>query len=75
MDQIASQRAPLTWKSEVNIFNLIDNEKTKEWFKYITSGIIYNIYGVEAMLNGGADFDFDIVATTDNKTIINGKYN
>ena len=75
VDQIASQRAPITWKSEVNIFNLIDNEKTKEWFKYITSGIIYNIYGVEAMLNGGADFDFDIVATTDNKTIINGKYN
>lgn len=72
--QIASQRAPLTWKSEVNVFSLVNNPNTQKWFNHITSGIVYNIYGVEAMLNGGADFDYDLVATTNNKCIINGKF-
>lgn len=73
--KIVSQRAPLTWKSEVIIFNLLKNEMTDEWFKYLTTGIVFNLYGVEAMLSSGCDFDTDEVATTDNKALIGGKFN
>lgn len=74
IDKIASQRAPLTWKSEVVIFELLQNEMTDKWYKYLTSGLVFNIYGVEAMLSGGADFDTDECATTSNIYLINSRF-
>lgn len=44
-------RSPLTWRSEVNKLNLKSNDQTSEWYQYLTSGIIYNIWGTDCMLH------------------------
>lgn len=67
-------RSPLTWRSEVNKLNFIKNSKTEEWYKYIYSGIIYNVWGCDCMLHADSDFDGDIVFTTDNPVFINKKH-
>jgi hypothetical protein len=43
-------RSPLTWRSEVNKLNFIQNEQTEEWFQYINSGVIYNVWGSDCMI-------------------------
>ena len=53
--QVAGMRAPLTWRSEVNLLNLKQNEETEEWYKYQTNTIIYNVFGVDTMLHAGSD--------------------
>jgi hypothetical protein len=74
VDTVVAMRSPLTWRSEVNKLNLIDNDKTKEFYKYIQSGIVYNVHGLDTMLAADSDFDFDIVMTTDSKEFIDGCY-
>ena len=51
-------RSPLTWRSEVNELHFIKNEKTEEWYQYLGSGTIYNVFGVDCMLHADSDFDF-----------------
>jgi hypothetical protein len=48
---IGALRAPLTWRSEVNKLSLIKNDETEHWYKYLTSGIIYNVHGVDCMIH------------------------
>lgn len=48
-------RSPLTFKSEVNLLNLKNNEILKKWYGNISSGVIYNVHGVDCMLHGGSD--------------------
>lgn len=68
--KVASMRAPLTWRSEINVLNLKDTLETREWYKYIRCGAIYNVHGVDDMLAGGSDKDGDLVCLTDQKEII-----
>ena len=70
--KVASLRSPLTWKSEINVLDLKKNEKVDYWYKYLTTGIIYNIFDESVMLHSGCDFDGDITCTTNNQEIING---
>mgnify|MGYP000908870873 FL=1 len=74
VDKVVGMRSPLTWRSEINNLILVKNEKTEEWFKYLNSGIVYNMHGVDCMLHADSDFDFDIVCTTDNKDFVNNTY-
>ena len=53
--QVAGMRAPLTWRSEVNLLNLKQNEETEEWYKYQTNTIIYNVFRVDTMLHTVSD--------------------
>jgi hypothetical protein len=69
---LASGRSPLTWKSELNILHLKDNEYTSEWFGHIHSGVIFNIHGVDTMLMADGDFDYDICFSTSQKEFIEG---
>jgi len=71
IDKVAAMRSPLTWRSEVNILNL---KKYNKWYKYITSGIIYNVHGCDCMIAADSDYDFDIVCTTCTSEVINGAY-
>lgn len=64
-------RAPLTWKSEVNVLNFVENHKTQEWYEHINSGIIYNVHGCDTMLHADSDVDGDIVCTIDQPELIN----
>jgi hypothetical protein len=72
--KVAALRAPLTWRSEINILNLIANEKTQKWYKYIKTGIIYNVHGFDNMLQADSDYDGDIIMTTNNEQVINNAY-
>lgn len=72
--QVNGMRSPLTYKSEHVILNLRKDEETEKWYRYCELGIILNYHGHEVVNFGGADVDFDILATTSNKEIINGVY-
>lgn len=70
VDTVVAMRAPLTWRSESNILHLQNNDTINEWFKYIDSGIVYNVWGCDCMLHADSDFDGDLVFTTDNEVMI-----
>jgi hypothetical protein len=63
-------RSPMVDFHEHNILNFISNDDIKEWYKYIRSGIIYNIWGVDTIRHSDSDWDYDIVFTTDNEVIL-----
>ncbi len=71
---VIAMRSPLTWRSEVNKLNLVNNELTEKWFKYLKSGIVYNVWGCDCIIHADSDFDGDIVATTDNPVFLRCRY-
>lgn len=70
VDTIVAMRSPLTWNAEVNQLNLKNNDRHKEWYRYMTSGIILPIGGNDNMLFSGADHDGDGVISTDNEIFL-----
>ena len=58
VDIVAGMRSPLTWRSEVNKMPLIKTDETEEWYKYLYSGIVYNVFGADTLIHAGSDFDF-----------------
>jgi hypothetical protein len=73
-NKIAAMRAPLTWRSEVNILNLKSNSKTEEWYQHLDNCLIYNVFGLDNLIHGGSDEDGDIVCITNNQQVIEGAY-
>lgn len=59
VDKVVAMRAPLTYSSEANLLNLQNNDKVNEWYKYLYSGIVYNVWGIDTMLAADSDFDGD----------------
>ena len=55
VNKIAGMRSPLTWKSECCTFNLKNNDKISEWYKYLDKCIIFPTNGMDMALLGGAD--------------------
>lgn len=72
--QVDAMRSPLTYMSEHIILDLQKDEETEKWYRYCKLGIILNYHGHETFNFAGSDFDFDILATTSNKTMIKGVY-
>lgn len=72
--KVVASRSPLTYRSEHVLLNLIKNEATEKWYKYCYSGIILNAHGNETDRFAGSDFDYDIIATTSDKSVIKGVY-
>lgn len=70
--KVVAMRSPLTYKTEAHLLQLDNTDECKDWYSYLTSGVVYNVWGVDCLLEAGADYDFDIVATTDNKYFIKG---
>lgn len=71
-NRVVAMRSPLTYKTEAHILNLKNTEECQKWYEYLTSGVVYNIWGVDCLLEAGADYDYDIVATTDNEYFLKG---
>lgn len=71
---VDSMRAPLTFRSEHLKLNLVKRDLTEKWYKYCYTGILVNVFGKETVHWSGSDFDYDILATTSNETIIKGVY-
>ena len=55
VNKVAAMRAPLTWRSEVNVVNIKQSPETDEWYSNLYSGLVYNIYGVDCMLQADSD--------------------
>ena len=72
VEKVVAMRSPLTYKTEAHLLCLDNTEQCKDWYSYLTSGVVYNVWGVDCLLEAGADYDFDIVATTDNKYFLKG---
>lgn len=74
VSEVDTMRSPLTYRSEHVVAKLIQNEDTEKWYRYCKLGFIVNWYGHECCNWGGSDFDFDIIATTSDPTMIKGVY-
>lgn len=55
VDKVVAMRAPLTYSSEVNTLHLQNNDKVNEWYKYLYSGIVYNVWGMDTILAADSD--------------------
>ncbi|MCA1021625.1 RNA dependent RNA polymerase [Halobacillus litoralis] len=71
---VNSMRSPLTYRSEHVLLNLVDNSEANYWYRHNYTGIIVNIHGHETMNWAGSDFDYDIIATTSDKTVISSVF-
>lgn len=72
--KIAAMRAPLTWRSEVNILSLKNTLLIEKWYKYMGNSVIYNVFGLDCLIAGGSDYDGDIVCVTDNDVVVEGAF-
>lgn len=70
--QVVAMRSPLTWRSEAHILNLKNSENMRKWYRYLSSGIVYNVWGCDCMLEADADFDLDCTCTTNNEIFLKG---
>ena len=50
VDKVAACRAPLTFVSEVNILNFKNSKKMQEYYKYLNTGIVYNVQKIQCYL-------------------------
>lgn len=73
-NEIIGMRSPLTWRAEVNKMPLKYTNEMQKWYKYIPNGIILNMWGNDRDIYSGADFDGDILATTDNSIFLKCRY-
>lgn len=71
---VNSMRSPLTYRSEHVLLNLQDTEELNKWYRHSYTGIIVNVHGSETMRWAGSDWDYDIIATTSDPTVIKGVY-
>jgi len=74
IEKVVAMRAPLTWRSEVNVLDLKNDDNLCEWYKYITSGIILNVHGNDFMLFADADADGDLLVTTSEPQMIDNVF-
>ncbi len=65
-------RSPMTHYSEHNILHFKKNKDTDYYYSYLNSGIILNIWGDDCMRFADADFDGDILMTTNNPYFLKG---
>jgi hypothetical protein len=52
---IAGLRAPLVYRSEINILKLVNNNEINKWYKYLNNCLVINVFGVDNMIFGGSD--------------------
>lgn len=68
-------RSPMIDQHEHNPMTVVaDNTDANYWFRYITSGIIYNTWDTSCFRHEDSDYDGDIVLTTDNEYFIKGSH-
>jgi hypothetical protein len=53
--KVSAIRSPCTYYAENNILDLVKSDDMNYWYRYLTTGIIYNIYDESVMLHGGSD--------------------
>ena len=70
VSEVIAFRAPMTSHENVCKLNIVDNEETQKWFKYITTCCMLNGWDTTAIRCNGADYDADTFFTTNNKILL-----
>ena len=70
VSEVIAFRAPMTSHENVCKLNVVDNEETQKWFKYITTCCMLNGWDTTAIRCNGADYDADTFFTTNNKVLL-----
>ena len=70
VSEVIAFRAPMTSHENVCRLNIVDNEETQKWFKYITTCCMLNGWDTTAIRCNGADYDADTFFTTNNKVLL-----
>lgn len=71
---VSMMRSPLVAPAENQTREIYSDDKCLEWYKYIKSGMIMSIWDLGMILCSDADFDGDIVLSTDNKYVVDSIY-
>lgn len=71
---VDSMRSPMTHRSEHVIAKLVKNELTEKWYRHCGVGFMISWFGNDCVRYSGADFDGDIIATTDSAAMIRCVY-
>jgi len=69
-EKITLLRSPLIDRNEIAKRTLVD--VPVHYFKHLHSGIIYSIYDLTSLQQGGCDFDGDIIFSTNDEIIAKG---
>lgn len=72
VDKVVCMRAPQVSYNNIVRANLIQNNDTKRWYRYINDLFILNGYDETCARASGADCDGDTFFSTDNEYIIKG---
>ena len=67
-------RSPMIDVHEHNPCNVHYSYEASYWYKYMTSGIIFSIYDTSTFRAEDADFDGDIILSTDNPYFLKGSH-
>ncbi len=72
ISDVAAIRSPIVYQSEVLHLKFKNDVETKKWFEHIRSGIIIPANGIslDFALAGGADADYDLIATINSPEIL-----
>ena len=70
--EVLTARNPCIDAHELNPCVLYRSEEADYWYRYIHSGIIFSVYDTSTMRLSDADFDGDVVYTTDNPFFVKG---
>lgn len=75
VNKIVAMRAPLTWKSEPKVMNLMNTAELREWYQYLDVGVtILNSNDATNVRISDCDEDGDLIFTTNQQEFIEGVY-
>jgi hypothetical protein len=55
VDKVSAIRSPCTHSVEVNNLDLKKSNEMNYWYKYLSSGVVYNVFDDSVMLHSGSD--------------------
>ena len=70
VNKIVSYRAPMTIHNNIVVMELIDNEQTRKWYRYMTTCTVFNIWDTTMDAMNGLDFDGDAIISTDDEVLL-----
>ena len=70
VDKIVCFRAPMTSHNNIRKLEVVDNDETRHWYRYIKTCMLLNSWDTTCEALNGADKDGDIFFTTNNRVLL-----
>ena len=71
VDTVVAFRSPMTVHNNIRKCKVVNNSLTKKWYRYIPNTFIINGFDTFCQATNGADFDGDIIFSTDDRILLN----